>query len=102
MGWDMPWYSAQDSLDALLVGRRVGMFHLVCYLRHGDKVFETFWTNGRGVEAMNNSYGPSPSGPAWKPDTQTTSPSPAVDCRQGPESMSHPSDAAHGPFRARG
>ena len=56
MGWDMPWYSAQDSLDALLVGRRVGMFHLVCYLRHGDKVFETYWTNGRGVEAMNNSY----------------------------------------------
>ncbi len=56
MGWDMPWYSTQDSLDALLVGRRVGMFHLVCYLRHGDKVFETYWTNGRGVEAMNNSY----------------------------------------------
>src|SRR5260370_32096729 len=41
---------------------------------------------------------PSPSGPAWKPDTQTTSPSPAVDCRQRPESTSHPSDAAHGPF----
>jgi predicted dithiol-disulfide oxidoreductase (DUF899 family) len=56
MGWDMPWYSAQESLDALLVGRRVGMFHLVCYLRHGDRVFETYWTNGRGVEAMNNSY----------------------------------------------
>ncbi len=56
MGWDMPWFSAQDSLDALLVGRRVGMFHLVCYPRHGDKVFETYWTNGRGVEAMNNSY----------------------------------------------
>jgi predicted dithiol-disulfide oxidoreductase (DUF899 family) len=56
MGWEMPWYSAQDSLDALLVGRRVGMFHLACYLRHGDKVFETYWTNGRGVEAMNNSY----------------------------------------------
>ena len=56
MGWEMPWYSAQDSLDALLVGRRVGMFHLVYYLRHGDKVFETYWTNGRGVEAMNNSY----------------------------------------------
>ena len=56
MGWEMPWYSAQDSLDALLVGRRVGMFHLACYLRQGDKVFETYWTNGRGVEAMNNSY----------------------------------------------
>src|SRR6266851_1113754 len=33
---------------------------------------------------------PSPSGPAWKPDTQTTSPSPAVDCRQGLESTSQP------------
>ena len=27
MGWDMPWYSAQDSADALLAGRRVGMFY---------------------------------------------------------------------------
>ena len=55
MGWDMPWYSAQQSLDALLTGRRVGRFHLVCYLRQGDRVFETYWTNGRGVEAMDNS-----------------------------------------------
>jgi Bacterial protein of unknown function (DUF899) len=28
MGWEMPWYSAQDSLDTLLVGRRVGMMHI--------------------------------------------------------------------------
>jgi predicted dithiol-disulfide oxidoreductase (DUF899 family) len=56
MGWEMPWYSAQDSLDTLLVGRRVGMFHLVCYLRQGSDVFETYWTNGRGAEAMDNSY----------------------------------------------
>ncbi len=55
MGWDMPWYSAQGSLDALLTGRQVGMFHLVCYLRQRDRVFETHWTNGRGVEAMDNS-----------------------------------------------
>ncbi len=56
MGWDMPWYSAHASLDALLVGRQiVGMF-LVCYLRDGDRVFETYWTNGRGVEAMDYSY----------------------------------------------
>jgi hypothetical protein len=33
------------------------MFHLVCYLRHEDRVFETYWTNGRGVEAMDNNYG---------------------------------------------
>ena len=56
MGWDVPWYSALGSLDELLVGRRVGMFHLVCYLRQGRRVFETYWTNGRGVEAMDNSY----------------------------------------------
>jgi predicted dithiol-disulfide oxidoreductase (DUF899 family) len=56
MGWTMPWYSAHGSLDTLLVGRRVGMFHLVCYLRDGDRVFETYWTNGRGVEAMDNNY----------------------------------------------
>jgi len=57
MGWEMPWYSAaKDSLDILLVGRRVGMMHLVCYLRQGSKVFETYWTWMRGVEAMDNSY----------------------------------------------
>jgi predicted dithiol-disulfide oxidoreductase (DUF899 family) len=56
MGWDVPWYSAQASLDALLVGRQVGLFHLVCYVRDGDRVFETFWTTRRGVEAMDYSY----------------------------------------------
>ncbi len=56
MGWDMPWYSAEDSLDALLVGRQIGLFHLVCYLRDGDRVFESYWTTRRGVEAMDYSY----------------------------------------------
>jgi predicted dithiol-disulfide oxidoreductase (DUF899 family) len=56
MGWEMPWYSAQDSLDTLLVGRRVGMMHIVCYLRRGSDVFETYWTTMRGVESMDNSY----------------------------------------------
>ena len=57
MGWDMPWYSAQDSLGTLLSpGAQPGLFHLVCYLRDGDRVFETYWTTRRGVEAMDNSY----------------------------------------------
>jgi predicted dithiol-disulfide oxidoreductase (DUF899 family) len=57
MGWTMPWYSAEKSaLDTLLVGRRVGMMHIVCYLRQGSRVFETYWTTRRGVEAMDNSY----------------------------------------------
>jgi predicted dithiol-disulfide oxidoreductase (DUF899 family) len=57
MGWEMPWYSApQKSLETLLVGRRIGMMHLVCYLRQDSKVFETYWTTVRGVEVMDNSY----------------------------------------------
>ena len=56
MGWSMPWYSAQPSLDALLIGRELGLFHIVCYLRDGDRVFETYWTKRRGVEAMDYSY----------------------------------------------
>jgi predicted dithiol-disulfide oxidoreductase (DUF899 family) len=56
MGWDMPWYSAQASLDALFVGRRIGLFLLVCYLRDGDRVFETYWTNSRGAEVFDNNY----------------------------------------------
>lgn len=56
MGWQMPWYSAQDSLDTLLVGRQKGLMHLVCYVRDGDQVFETYWTNYRGVEAMDYSF----------------------------------------------
>ncbi len=52
MGWDMPWYSVQDSAEALLAPRPAEMFYLVCYLRDGDRVFETYWTTGRGVEIM--------------------------------------------------
>lgn len=57
MGWEMPWYAApRDSLEKLLVGREIGMMHIVCYLREGSKVFETYWTTRRGVEAMDNSF----------------------------------------------
>jgi predicted dithiol-disulfide oxidoreductase (DUF899 family) len=55
MGWDVPWYSAQDSADALLAGRWFGMY--LCYLRHGERVFETYWTSGRGTEAGAPTYG---------------------------------------------
>ena len=57
MGFQMPWYSApRESLETLLVGRRVGRMHIVCYLRRGSDVFETYWTTSRGVEVMGNSY----------------------------------------------
>jgi predicted dithiol-disulfide oxidoreductase (DUF899 family) len=56
MGWETARYSAQNSLDTLLVGRRFGRMHIVCYLRQGSKVFETYWTTSRGVQVMDNSY----------------------------------------------
>ena len=56
MGWEMPWYSVPAaSVDALIADRHFGM--KVCYLRDGDRVFETYWTTGRGCEIMGNSYG---------------------------------------------
>lgn len=51
----MPWYSAGPPEDALLAGRGFGT--LVCYLRDGDRVFETCWTTGRATEAMGSVYG---------------------------------------------
>jgi predicted dithiol-disulfide oxidoreductase (DUF899 family) len=55
MGYEMPWYSTLDSADVLLAGRGYGL--LVCYLRDGDRVFETYWTTGRATEAMGSVYG---------------------------------------------
>ena len=54
MGWEMPWYSARDSGENLLAGRPFGWY--ACYLRDGDRVFETYWSTGRGTEAGANSY----------------------------------------------
>lgn len=56
MGWTVPWCSVpQDAVDRLIADRHFGI--LVCYLRDGDKVYETFWTTGRGNEVMAPSYG---------------------------------------------
>ena len=52
MGWDVPWYSIGESADVLRAGRTFNRFMLVCYLRQGDRVFETYWTTGRGVEGL--------------------------------------------------
>jgi predicted dithiol-disulfide oxidoreductase (DUF899 family) len=52
MGWQVPWYSVWDSAEELLAGREVNKFFLIFYVRDGERVFETYWTNGRGVEVM--------------------------------------------------
>ncbi len=56
MGWTMPWYSVpQESVDRLIANRHFGI--LTAYLRDADKVYETYWTTGRGNELMAPSYG---------------------------------------------
>jgi predicted dithiol-disulfide oxidoreductase (DUF899 family) len=56
MGWTIPWYAVPpESEDRLVADRFFGI--LVCYLRDGDRVFETYWTTGRGNEVMAPSYG---------------------------------------------
>ena len=55
MGYPMPWYSVEPSTDALVAGRWFGM--IVCYLRDGERVFETYWATGRATEAMGSVYG---------------------------------------------
>ncbi|HEX3791786.1 MAG TPA: DUF899 family protein [Pseudonocardiaceae bacterium] len=55
MGWDVPWYSVRDSAEALFA--TATPFMLGCYLREGDRVFQTYRTSGRAVEAMAPTYG---------------------------------------------
>jgi predicted dithiol-disulfide oxidoreductase (DUF899 family) len=56
MGWTIPWYSVpQDAVDRLIAHRHFGI--LVTYLQDDDKVYETYWTTGRGNELMAPSYG---------------------------------------------
>jgi predicted dithiol-disulfide oxidoreductase (DUF899 family) len=56
MGWTFPWFSVpQDSVDRLVADPNAGF--LVCYLRDGDQVYETYRTAGRGNEPMAPSYG---------------------------------------------
>ena len=58
MGWDMPWYSVpKESYGGLALKGQHGFGMKACYLRDGDRVFETYWTTGRGCEAMSGSYG---------------------------------------------
>lgn len=56
MGWTVPWYSVPpESVDRLITGRHFGI--LVTYLRDAGRVYETYWTTGRGNELMAPSYG---------------------------------------------
>jgi predicted dithiol-disulfide oxidoreductase (DUF899 family) len=44
-----------ESVGRLVAGGHFGM--KCCYLRDGGRVFETYWTTGRGCEPMGSCYG---------------------------------------------
>jgi len=59
MGWTLPWYSSSESDfndDFGVTTPKGETFGLSVFLRDGDNVFRTYFTNGRGVEAL---------GPVW-------------------------------------
>jgi predicted dithiol-disulfide oxidoreductase (DUF899 family) len=53
VGNRLPWWSAREA-EGLVAGRGFGF--LASFLRDGDDVYETWWTTGRGTEAMAWSY----------------------------------------------
>ena len=59
MGWTVPWFSSAGSAfnrDFGLSDPGGETFGLSVFLRDGDRVFRTYFTDGRGVEAL---------GPVW-------------------------------------
>ena len=53
MGWEVPWYTVVE--DAFQRDRgTTEYFKLDVYLRDSDRVFLTYSTNGRGVEALGS------------------------------------------------
>lgn len=54
MGWTAPWYSTSDDFNADF-GVTTG-FGLNVFLRDGEDVFRTYFTTGRGVEALGSTW----------------------------------------------
>jgi len=53
MGWAVPWFSAAGSDFNDDLGLSLG-FGLSVFLRDGASVFRTYFTDGRGVEALGS------------------------------------------------
>src|SRR5215216_5489190 len=59
MGWTVPWYSSARSdfnTDFGVTGDAGESFGLSVFLRDGDRVFRTYFTSGRGVEALGSNW----------------------------------------------
>jgi predicted dithiol-disulfide oxidoreductase (DUF899 family) len=59
MGWTVPWYSSAGSdfnVDLGVTTERGETFGLSVFVRDGDEVFHTYFTSGRGVEALGSTW----------------------------------------------
>ena len=57
MGWTLPWYSSANNDFNVDFGRTTSKgetFGLSVFLRDGDDVYRTYFTEGRGVEALGS------------------------------------------------
>jgi predicted dithiol-disulfide oxidoreductase (DUF899 family) len=57
MGWTLPWYSSQDSdfnRDFGVTRDDGEIFGLSVFIRDGDRILRTYFTDGRGVEALGS------------------------------------------------
>ena len=52
MGWTIPWYTTTDGFSEDFDVPET--FGLNVFLRDGDRVFRTYFTTGRGVEALGS------------------------------------------------
>jgi predicted dithiol-disulfide oxidoreductase (DUF899 family) len=51
LGWTFPWYSSHGTtFQHDFVTARGAKFGLSVFLRHGDGIYQTYFTTGRGVE----------------------------------------------------
>jgi predicted dithiol-disulfide oxidoreductase (DUF899 family) len=55
MGWTLPWFSFAGNTFNDDCGVTTG-FGLSVFLREGDRVFRTYFTTGRGVEALGSNW----------------------------------------------
>jgi predicted dithiol-disulfide oxidoreductase (DUF899 family) len=59
MGWTIPWYSSFGSdfnYDFGVTTDDGEIFGLSVFLRDGDNIFHTYFTNGRGVEHLGSNW----------------------------------------------
>jgi predicted dithiol-disulfide oxidoreductase (DUF899 family) len=59
MGWTVPWFSSHGTdfnADFGVTTDEGESFGLSVFLRDGDEVFRTYFTSGRGVEALGSNW----------------------------------------------